>query len=131
MAIDRVVSKGIKGGYVTAIFSAGGYIAKGSSNAVVAANSAGETVQEMFISDVFWGIGGANNVSFTIARGANTVLVVSGPGSGHWNFPENGIAVETGGESAANCVVTRSGTGPATVVIKLHKRTAITGGSQY
>lgn len=129
MAIDRVVNKGIKGGYVTAIFNAGGYIPLSSSNAARSANSAGETVQEMFITDVFWNTGGANSVVFTVARGANTVLTLTG--TGHWNFPENGIALETGGESSANCVVTRSGAGPGTVIIKLHKRTAITGGSQY
>jgi hypothetical protein len=126
VAIDRVVNKGTKGGYVTTIWSAGGYLPLNSSTAARSANTAGEVVQEMIITDVFWGIGGANNVSFNIARGANTVLVVSGPGAGHFDFSGRGIILETGGEAAANCVVTRSGTGPATVVIKLHKRSSFT-----
>jgi hypothetical protein len=127
MAIDRVVNKGIKGGYVTGIFSAGGYIALNSSNVVVAANSAGETVQEMAISVVSWAA--ANGVTFNIKRGANNVLNLELNGT--MDFQASGIGLETGGEAAANVVVTRAGTGPASLVIKLHKRPAITGGSSY
>ena len=127
MAIDRVVNKGIKGGYVTGIFSAGGYIALNSSNAVVAANSAGETVQEMAISVVSWAA--ANGVTFNIKRGANNVLNLALNGT--MDFQASGIGLETGGEAAANVVVTRAGTGPASLVIKLHKRPVIAGGSSY
>ena len=76
MAHNRVVNKGTKGGYVTGIYTSGGYVAIGSTNAVVAANTAGETVSEMFISSVSWSA--ANNVVYTVARGANTVLNLSG-----------------------------------------------------
>ena len=127
MAIDRVVNKGIKGGYVTVIFSAGGYIALNSSNVVVAANSAGETVQEMAISVVSWAA--ANGVTFNIKRGANNVLNLALNGT--MDFQAAGIGLETGGEAAANVVVTRAGTGPASLVIKLHKRPVIAGGSSY
>ena len=127
MAIDRVVNKGIKGGYVTGIFSAGGYIALNSSNAVVAANSAGETVQEMAISVVSWAA--ANGVTFNIKRGANNVLNLALNGT--MDFQAACIGLETGGEAAANVVVTRAGTGPASLVIKLHKRPVIAGGSSY
>ncbi len=127
MAIDRVVNKGIKGGYVTGNFSAGGYIALNSSNAVVAANSAGETVQEMAISVVSWAA--ANGVTFNIKRGANNVLNLALNGT--MDFQAAGIGLETGGEAAANVVVTRAGTGPASLVIKLHKRPVIAGGSSY
>ena len=127
MAIDRVVNKGTKGGYVVGNFAAGGYISLNSSNAVVAANSAGETVNEMFISDIAWSC--ANGVSFKIQRGANTVF--NAALTGEFNVSGDGIVLETGGESAANCVISRSGTGPASLVIKLHKRTSITGGSTY
>lgn len=127
MAIDRVVSKGVKGGYVVGNFSAGGSIQLNSSNAVVAANSAGETVQEMYISVVTWSA--ANGVAFNIKRGANNVLNLGL--SGTMDLQATGIGLETGGEAAANVVVTRSGTGPASLVIKLHKRPAITGGSSY
>ena len=48
-----------------------------------------------------------------------------------FNFQKEGVILETGGESAANCVVTKLGAGVASVVIKLHKRSAITGGSSY
>ena len=126
MAIDAVLNKGLKGGYVVASFSAGAYIPLNSATAARSANSAGETFTEMVISQVYWGIGGANNVAFTIKRGANTVLIDSGPGSGEYDFQGSGVILETGGEAAANCVVTRSGTGPATVVIKLHKRSTFT-----
>lgn len=126
MAIDSVVNKGLKGGYVTAVFSAGGFITPNINQVAKAANTVGEVVNEMFISDVSWNIGGANNASFTISRGANTVLIVSGPGSGRFDFQGAGITLETGGESAANCVVTRSGTGAASVVIQLHKRSTFT-----
>lgn len=129
MAIDRVVTKGIKGGYVIGNFSAGGFIARNSSNAIVAANSAGETVQEMFISVVQWST--SNGVTFTVRRGANTVLNLGGTSAGTFDFQAAGIGIETGGEAAANVVVTRSGTGPASLVIKLHKRAAITNGSIY
>ena len=114
MAIDRVVNKGIKGGYVTGIFSAGGYIALNSSNAVVAANSAGETVQEMAISVVSWAA--ANGVTFNIKRGANNVLNLALNGT--MDFQAAGIGLETGGEAAANVVVTRPGTVHASLVIK-------------
>jgi len=127
MAIDRVVSKGVKGGYVTGNFSAGGYIALNSSNAVVAANSAGETVQEMLISVISWST--VNGAYYTVKRGANTVLNLSNTGT--FDFQASGMAVETGGESSANVVVTKTGTGPCSLVIKLHKRPAITGGSAY
>ena len=126
MATDLVVNKGVKGGYVTTIWSAGGYLPLNSAVAARSANSAGEVVNEMVISDVYYGIGGANNVQFTIKRGADTVLVLSGPGSGRFDFQGAGITLETGGESAANCVVTRSGTGAASVVIQLHKRSTFT-----
>jgi len=127
MAQNRVVNKGTKGGYVTAIFTSGGYVAIGSTNAAVAANVASETVNEMTISSVSWSA--ANSVVYTVQRGANTVLNLSG--SGHFNFQKEGVILETGGESAANCVVTKLGAGVASVVIKLHKRSAITGGSSY
>jgi len=126
MAIDTVVNKGVKGGYVTTIWAAGGFLPLNSSVAARSANSVGEVVNEMLISDVYYGIGGANNVQFTIKRGANTVLILSGPGSGRFDFQAAGLTIETGGESSANLVVTRSGTGPATVVIKLHKRSTFT-----
>jgi len=127
MAQNRVVNKGTKGGYATGIYTSGGYVAIGSTNAVVAANTAGETVSEMFISSVSWSA--ANNVVYTVARGANTVLNLSG--SGHFNFQKEGVILETGGESAANCIITKNGAGVTSLVIKLHKRSAITGGSSY
>jgi hypothetical protein len=127
MAIDRVVNKGVKGGYVIGNFSAGGFITRNSSNVVVAANSAGEIVQEMFISVVSWSA--ANGVSFNVKRGANNVLNLAQTGT--FDFQALGVGLETGGEAASNVVVTRSGTGPASLVIKLHKRAAITGGSEY
>jgi len=127
MAQNRIVNKGTKGGYVTAIFTTGGFVAPSSTNAVVAANSAGETVSEMLISSVSFSA--ANNVVYTVSRGANTVLNLSG--TGHFNFQKEGVILETGGESAANCVVTKIGSGVTSLVIKLHKRSAISGGSVY
>jgi hypothetical protein len=127
MAIDRIINKGTKGGYVTGNFAAGGYISLNSSNPVVGANSAGETVNEMFISNMVWSC--ANNVTFKVQRGANTVF--NAAGTGEFHATTYGVFLETGSESSANCVVVRSGSGPASIVIKLHKRTSITGGSTY
>lgn len=127
MAVDRVVSKGIKGGYVVGNFSGGGAIQLNSSNAVVAANSAGEIVQEMYISVVSWTT--SNGVTYNIKRGANNVLNLSVAGT--FDFQAAGIGIETGGEASSNVVVTKSGAGPSSLVIKLHKRPAITGGSSY
>jgi len=36
-----------------------------------------------------------------------------------------------GGEPSANVVVTKTGAGPSTLLIKLHKRSAVAGGSIY
>ncbi len=127
MAVDRVVSKGIKGGYVVGNFSGGGAIQRNSSNVAVAANSAGETVQEMFISVVSWTT--SNGVTYNIKRGANNVLNLSVAGT--FDFQAAGIGLETGGEAAANVVITKTGAGPSSLIIKLHKRPAITGGSAY
>ena len=127
MAIDRITSKGTRGGYVVGNFSAGGFIAPASSNQVVGANTALETVNEMFITDVFYAT--SNGVTYTVKRGANTVLQVSGAGDFH--FAERGVTLEVGGESAANCVIVKTGSGVASLVIKLHKRSSIAGGSIY
>ncbi len=119
MAQNTVVNKGVKGGYVTGIYTSGGFITKASTNAVVAANSAGETISEMFISNVHWSA--ANNVVYTISRAGNTVLNLSG--TGHFNFQREGIILEfNAGEATGNCVVTKTGSGIASLVIKLHKR---------
>jgi len=127
MSTNRVVSKGVKGGYVTAIFESGGHVQLNSANTTVSANSAGETVNEMWISTVM--VAAANAVTYTVKRGGNTVLQLSGVAT--FKYQDAGIQLETGGESAANVVVTKNGAGVASLVVKLHKRTSVTGGSQY
>jgi hypothetical protein len=73
--------------------------------------------------------GGANNIYFTIKRGANTVLVLSG--QDYFDLSDSRIIDNMGGEPQANVVVTKTGAGPSTLILKLHKVSAIAGGSSY
>ena len=81
------------------------------------ANNAGEVVTEMRISEVLWSVKGAQ--TWTVTRGSNTVLVVSG--SGHHDYQGNGIRLEASqGDLIANVHCVLSG-GEGTIVLKMHK----------
>lgn len=127
MAVNRFVTKGTKGGYVVANFITSGAVYLNSASVTIGANTGGETVNELFLTHAH--VSAANGVVFNVARGANTVINLSGTGS--ISLQDTGIALEVGGESAANVVVTKLGTGVASLVLKFHKRSSITGGSIY
>jgi hypothetical protein len=125
---NGVVSKQVKGGYIVAKFHASGYISLNSSTQFVGANtSSAETVRSMNLTEARYVT--ANGVYFTVARGGNTILVLSGDGT--MDFDSNGYIDNTGGEASANCVVTKVGTGPSTCILTFRKLSSITGGSQY
>lgn len=122
-----IVLKGLKGGVVLAKFHGSGFIALNHATASIGANSAGETVQEMHITSAMWSCG--NSAYWTVARGANTVLLLNE--TENFDLTDGSIIDNIGGEGQSNVVVTKVGSGPVTLILKLHKRVAITGGSAY
>lgn len=82
------------------------------------ANSIGETVLSMAISELMWSTNGT--ATWTVARGANTVAVLSG--SGYHDYQASGMRLEAYDlERQANVQFTLSGAGGGVVVAKLHK----------
>jgi hypothetical protein len=127
MAQNTITNKSIKNGYVTINVGSGGAFYLNNSGAGLGANGPGEVVQTMNIVDIKYSI--ANNAFYTIRRGANTVAVLAG--TDNWAL-NDGMLIDTqGGEPSANVVVTKTGAGPSTMIIKLHKRSAVAGGSIY
>lgn len=126
---DGIIRKDIKGGYIVARYVATGFIKLNTAGAAVGANSAGETIQSMQISSVVYST--SNGAYFTVGRGANQVGVFSGAGPVQ-DFQAGGFYIDSeGGNPQANVVITKVGSGPSWITMKLHKRVAITGGSQY
>lgn len=125
---EGVVNKHVKGGWVIAKFHSSGAIYLNSANPLLGANSAGETVTRMNIVSAEWSIG--NNAFWTIKRGANTVIVLS-DGQHCFDFSDSRLIDNYGGEPQANLVVTKTGSGPSHLTLKIHKTTTISGGSQY
>jgi len=123
-----IVNKHVKGGWVVAKFHSTGAVYLNNSNVLLGANSAGETVTRMNIISAEWSIG--NNAYWTVQRGANTVLVLS-DGQHYMDFSDSRLIDNYGGEPQANVVITKTGSGPSTLVLKLHKVATITGGSTY
>ena len=123
-----VVNKHVKGGWVIAKFHSDGAIYLNSANPLLGANSAGETVTRMNIVSAEWAIG--NNAYWTIKRGANTVLVLS-DGQHVFDMSDSRLIDNYGGEPQANVVITKTGAGPSTLILKIHKTTTISGGSGY
>jgi hypothetical protein len=123
-----VVNKHVKGGWVIAKFHSSGAVYLNNSNALLGVNSAGETVSRMNIVSAEWSIG--NNAYWTVQRGANTVLVLS-DGQHVMDFSDSRLIDNYGGEPQANLVVTKVGSGPSTLVLKIHKTSSISGGSEY
>ena len=84
---------------------------------LASANSAGELVTEMTISELMWSVNGTNR--WTVTRGANTVATLSG--SGNHDYQSSAMRLEPYlGDRQANVVFTLSG-GTGFVVAKLHK----------
>ena len=125
---EGIVNKHVKGGWVIAKFHSSSAIFLNNSNVLLGANSAGETVTRMNIISAEWSIG--NNAYWTVKRGANTVLVLS-DGQHVMDFSDSRLIDNYGGEPQANLVVTKTGSGPSMLTLKIHKTTTISGGSQY
>jgi hypothetical protein len=107
--------------YVTVQSDQNGSIAlnRADAGAHLGANNAGETVSKMYISQVIWGASATN--TWTVSRGANTVLVLTGSGS--LDLQSDGIRLENqiaGSDASQNCVFTLSG-GTGSIAIKLAK----------
>ena len=84
---------------------------------LASANSAGETVTEMRISEIMWSV--AASQRWTVKRGANTMAELAG--NGHQDYQGNGIRSEVSqGDLTANLNCTLSG-GTGTIIVKMHK----------
>lgn len=127
MPQNSVTVKTIKGGFVTINVGSGGAFYLNNSNSVISANGPGETVQAMHIVNMRCSTG--NGAFYTVRRGANVVAVLSG--NDGWDLMDGMLIDNLGGEPQANVVVTKTGDGPSTLLIKLHKRSAVSGGSIY
>jgi hypothetical protein len=126
---DGIIRKDLKGGYIVARFVASGFLKTNHVTATIGANSAGETVQSMQISSMVCST--SNGAYFTVARGANVVAVMSGSPPVQ-DYQGHGFYLDSAtGEPTSNVVITKVGLGPTWITLKLHKRVAISGGSQY
>jgi hypothetical protein len=128
MAAEGIVNKHNKGGWVIAKFNATGFIKRNHATATIGANSAGETVTRLNIVSAEWSCG--NNVHWVVSRGANTVLLLT-DGQHVMDLSDSRLIDNGDAEATSNVVVTKVGTGPATLILKLHKTVSITGGSEY
>jgi len=127
MPQNVITNKNAKGGYITINVGSGGAFFLNNSDTTKGSNAAGETVQSLNIVSITTSCG--NGTFYTIKRGANTVLVIGG--EHEMDLNDGRLIDNVGGEPQANVVVTKTGTGPSSCIIKMHKRSAITGGSQY
>lgn len=102
------------GGIVVVRDTATGYL---SLNGAPGANGVSETVEEMYITGIKWNVSGTE--TWTIARGANTVAILSGSGS--HNYDDDQMRLEDGiAQATSNVVYTKSG-GTGTILLKVHK----------
>lgn len=127
MSANGIVNKHSKGGWIVAKFHASGFIKPNHPTATIGANTAGETVEALNIISAMVNV--SNGAFFTVQRGANTVLVLSSDDD--IDLSDGRLIDNMGGEPQANVVVTKTGAGPSTLILKLHKRSSITGGSIY
>ena len=128
MAAEGIVNKQNKGGWVIAKFNASGTINLNDATATVGANSAGEVVTRLNIISAEWSVG--NNAWWNIKRGSNTVLNLT-EGQHVFDLSDSRLIDNGDAESTSPIVITKNGSGPATLILKLHKTVAITGGSEY
>ena len=132
---EGIMNKQTKGGWIIAKFHNSGGIKPNAVDAttngtpVWGANSAGETVASMNIISAEVNCGGANNVYFEIKRGASMALVLSG--TDYVDLSDSRLIDNTTAMSTSNVTITKVNSGPATLILKLHKTVAITGGSRY
>ena len=128
MASEGIVNKHVKGGWFIAKFNASGFIKRNHATATIGANSAGETVTRMNVVSAEWSCG--NSVYWQVQRGANTILLLT-EGQHVMDMSDSRLIDNGDAEATSNVVVTKVGSGPATLILKLHKTVAITGGSEY
>jgi len=126
---NGIVAKQSKGGFVVAKFTSGGFIKPNHATSTVGANTANETVQSMNIVSMQVNCGGANSCYFEIRRGANTICALGG--EDYLDLSDGRMLDTEGGNPQANLVVTKIGSGPSTLIVKLHKISAVSGGSTY
>jgi hypothetical protein len=133
MAAEGVVNKQNKGGYVIAKFNASGGIKLNALDTATGipiwgANSVGETVTRLNIISAEWSIG--NNAWWVVKRGANTVLVLT-DGQHVFDLSDSRLIDNGTKEATSNVSVIKTGSGPSTLILKLHKTVTIAGGSEY
>ena len=105
------------GGYVVFSTVATGSLNLNTIGVATGANTIGEELSEMSISELMWSVNGTNR--WTVTRGANTVATLSG--SGTHDYQSSAMRLEPYlGDRQANVVFTLSG-GTGFVVAKLHK----------
>ena len=111
-----------KGGYVTVSANASGFVALNQVGASTGgllgngANTVGEVVQEMNISEIIWSNLGTANM-WDIKRGGNTVFKCYG---------QNGHLEGNSFERASSVGFTLSGAAAkGSIVLKLHKRSDV------
>jgi secreted protein with Ig-like and vWFA domain len=75
-----------------------------------------------------WSIG--NNAYWEVKRGSNTVLLLT-DGQHVFDMSDSRLIDNGEAEATSNVVITKVGSGPGTLILKLHKTTSITGGSIY
>jgi hypothetical protein len=124
---EGIVNKHQKAGWVVAKFHDSGFVTLNNANTVIGANTAGETVRALNIISAAWTV---SNGTFTVARGTNTALILT---EGQHDFAlEDGRLIDNvGGDPQSNVVVTLSAGATGTLILKLHKRSEIAGGSIY
>lgn len=128
MAAEGIVNKHSKGGWVVAKFNANGFINLNHPTATIGANTVGETVTRLNIVSAEWSVGGTSY--WTISRGANTILILTA-GQHCFDLSDSRLLDNGAAEATSNVVITKTGSDPGTVILKLHKTSSITGGSQY
>jgi hypothetical protein len=131
---EGIMNKHTKGGWLIAKFHNTGGIKLNAVNTtagipVWGANSGGEVVQSLNIISAQINTGGANGVYFDIKRGDSTVLLLSG--QDYVDLSDSRLVDNTTAMATSNVTITKVGTGPATLILKLHKVVAVAGGSKY
>ena len=126
---NGITNKHTKAGWVTARFTETGNVALMHSDPLLGANAhANEIVTALNIISAEWSV--ADDTHFTISRGANTVLILTS-GQHCMDFSDSRLIDTINGEPTSNVAVTLVGAGVGSLVLKLHKKTTISGGSSY
>lgn len=87
-------------------------------NGAPGANAVGETVTSMTISEVAWSVSGSN--TWTLARGANNVLVLAG--SGQMKFDDSQLKLEQNNLEEIDDISWTLSAGTGSIVIRVRKK---------